>query len=77
MRWPFFLSQRGGRLGQGLLFDNLDRLLWPVPPQPEAWTSMVRGGQGLPAPEPPELQEVGCHALVQGIFPTQGSNSCL
>lgn len=56
MRWPFFLSQRGGRLGQGLLFDNLDRLLWPVPPQPEAWTSMVRGGQGLPAPEPPELQ---------------------
>ena len=42
MRWPFFLSQRGGRLGQGLLFDNLDRLLWPVPPQP-AWSGEAKG----------------------------------
>lgn len=38
------------------VFDDLDRLLWPVPPQPEALTSVVRGSQVLPAPEPPELQ---------------------
>ena len=39
------------------------------------------GPQGLARQAPPSLgfssAEVGCHFLLQGIFPTQGSNSCL
>lgn len=38
------------------VFDDIDQLLRPVRPQPEALTRVVGGGQGLPAPEPPELQ---------------------
>lgn len=43
------------------VFDDLDRLLWPVPPQPEALTSVVRGSQVLPAPEPRDFSILKLH----------------
>ena len=30
-----------------------------------------------PLDSPDKNTRVGCHALLQGIFPTQGSNTCL
>ena len=43
--------------------------LWPYRPQP---SRLLR-----PWDYPGKNTGVGCHVLLQGIFPTQGSNSCL
>ena len=34
-------------------------------------------GSSVHGVSPGKNTEVGCHALLQGIFPTQGSNPCL
>ena len=39
------------------------------------WT--VAHQDPLPRGSPGENTSVGCHALLQGIFPTQGLNPCL
>ena len=34
-------------------------------------------GSSVHGDSPDKITGVGCHALLQGIFPTQGSNPCL
>ena len=52
------------------VFDSLGRgLCHPMDHSPPG--SSVHGGS------PGKKTGVGCHALLQGIFPTQGSNACL
>ena len=46
----------------------------PTPCDPTDWSPLVPSVQG---DSPSKNTGVGCHALLQGIFPTQGLNPCL
>ena len=47
---------------------------YPTPCHPTDWSPLVPSVHG---DSPGKNTGVGCHALLQGIFPTQGSNPCL